>query len=315
MKQKEILDSVRLFELMPGKLIPVALLKSMLPTTEAALFFAKVYDLDYAKVSTLLVELFNTSDVIQELLCGDHSTQLQDYIVGIVEDGLLIDDYDTQFIDAPPPAEVLPEVWKMAEVTVAQSIKDVAQQLSGTLHMMPSKQGQMVFQTMAKMNAQRPTIGVHKAAIQHQPLPDSLVILDVSGSMSEPTVQNIINEVVALSYEANATLAIVSDHCFWWEPGTYDVQSVLDRAEYWGTHYETLAPLFIDRDWGTVITIADYDSSVSAGDSLKRRCNSKVGTVLDMSLVNRPTYLGECIAQFADELRPLLIGTGRWVLQ
>lgn len=250
--------------------------------------------------------LFKT-DVMEALMSGAHSTELQDFIVSICEEGNLVD-AEPDFVASKPPAEVLPEVWKMAEVEIAKSIKEVAAKLSSTLHLMPSKQGKMVFKSMMQLNAQRPTLGVHKAAIAHEAVPNALVILDVSGSVSQPTVQAIINEVVAMSYEANATLAIVSTNCFWWDPGTYNVTDVLAKAQYGGTQYETLAPLFKDRDWGTVVTIADYDSSTSSQRYLKNNCNSKVGTVLDISLVNQPSFLAECIAQFADKLQPLLIG-------
>ena len=306
MKTSDIARSVDLYELKPGHMIPVKLLAELLPNTEAALFFAKVYDFGYKKTSDLLYLLFKT-DVMEALMSGAHSTELQDFIVDICEEGNLVD-VEPDFVATKPPAEVLPEVWKMAEVEIAKSIKEVAAKLSSTLHLMPSKQGKMVFKSMMQLNAQRPTLGVHKAAIAHEAVPDALVILDVSGSVSQPTVKAIIDEVVAMSYEANATLAIVSSNCFWWEPGTYNVPDVLAKAQYGGTQYETLAPLFKDRDWGTVVTIADYDSSLSSQRYLKNNCNSKVGTVLDISLVNQPSFLAECIAQFAEKLQPLLIG-------
>ena len=81
---------------------------------------------------------------------------------------------------------------------------------------------------------------------------------------------------------------------------------VLAKAEYWGTHYEQLVPLF-EKDWGTVVTIADYDSAPYAKQALSG-CVGKVGTVLDISLVNRPTFLAECVGQLADEVKPLLVG-------
>ena len=165
----------------------------------------------------------------------------------------------------------------------------------------------MVFETMAKFNKQRPSIGMYQASIKHEQVADVLVILDVSGSMREDTIRAIVDDVVGLSWEAKAHLAIVSNNAYVWEPGSYNVDDVLAMAEYGGTQYEMLAPL-LDRDWGTVVTIADYDSSMSSQRYLKNNCNSKVGTVLDISLVNQPSFLAECIAQFADKLQPLLIG-------
>jgi hypothetical protein len=139
------------------------------------------------------------------------------------------------------------------------------------------------------------------------------VIFDVSGSMTESTVRAIAPEVVALSWKANASLAIVSDTCRVWDPGTFTVDDVLREAEYSGTHYETLLPL-LRRDWGTVITIADYDSSQDAKTHLRENAFGKIGQVLDLSLVSRPTYLAECVGQFADKVTPLLVGSSSYVL-
>jgi hypothetical protein len=171
----------------------------------------------------------------------------------------------------------------------------------------------MVFKTMHTLNKRRPTIGDYKARIHHARVPSQLVIFDVSGSMTEGTVRAIAPEVVALSWKANASLAIVSDTTRVWDPGTFTVADVLREAEYSGTHYETLLPL-MRRDWGTVITIADYDSSQDAKNHLRDNAFGKIGQVLDLSLVNRPTYLAECVGQFADKVTPLLVGSSDYVL-
>ena len=71
-----------------------------------------------------------------------------------------------------------------AEVEVAESIAKVANTLASTLDRLPSKEGQMLFKSMATLNHKRGTIGVHKASIVHQAVPDVLVIHDVSGSMT-----------------------------------------------------------------------------------------------------------------------------------
>ena len=166
----------------------------------------------------------------------------------------------------------------------------------------------MVFETMAKFNKQRPSIGMYQASIKHEQVPDVLVILDVSGSMREDTIRAIVDDVVGLSWEAKAHLAIVSDNAYVWEPGSYNVDDVLAMAEYGGTQYEMLAPL-LDRDWGTVVTIADYDSSLGAKQALAKR-KGRIGTVLDISLVGKPTFLSECVGQLADEVKPLLVAQG-----
>ena len=86
------------------------------------------------------------------------------------------------------------------------------------------------------------------------------------------------------------------------------MKDVLAKAEYGGTHYEQLKPLF-DQSWGTVITIADYDSSPSAMKTLAN-CKGHIGQVLDISLVSRTTFLAECVGQLADEVRPLMLAQG-----
>lgn len=306
----ELRQSLDLLELKPGKLVSWKALGSLLPDVETALFFAKAYDLDYAKLARLLERLFSSS-VLGALQHGDHSLELQDYLVDTIPEDVL-PQAAPSFVDAPPKAEILPYLWEQAETTIAQSIKDVALKLAGTLDLLPSKEGSMTFSHMAKLNKQRPAVGTYGASIKHKRQAENLVILDVSGSMNEDTVRGIISDVIALSWKANAHLAIVSNTCFHWEPGTYNVADVLREAEFAATRYEKLAPL-MQRNWGTVVTIADYDSSYGAKDLLAG-CTGRIGQVLDISLVNQPTFLAECVGQLADEVKPLLIAQSHVVL-
>ena len=299
-------NDMTLFEVKPDIYLSAGTLRRHLPTVELALFFAKVYQLDYTKLGQLLRMLFNTP-VVQALTEGSHSVELQDYLVETVPTEILAE--MQQFTSEPmPSSEVLVQLWKSLEVEVAKSIQEVANKLAGTLHLLPSKEGDMLFASMAKINRLRPTVGVYGAHIRHAPVPEVLVVLDVSGSMTEETIEAIIGDVVALSYNANASLAVVSNSAFLWAPGGYSVKDVLAKAEYGGTHYEQLKPLF-DQSWGTVITIADYDSSPSAMKILAN-CKGHIGQVLDISLVSRTTFLAECVGQLADEVRPLMLAQG-----
>ena len=299
-------NDMTLFEVKPGIYLSAGTLRRHLPTVELALFFAKVYQLDYTKLGQLLRMLFNTP-VVQALTEGSHSVELQDYLVETVPTEILAE--MQQFTSEPmPSSEVLVQLWKSLEVEVAKSIQEVANKLAGTLHLLPSKEGDMLFASMAKINRLRPTVGVYGAHIRHAPVPEVLVVLDVSGSMTEETIEAIIGDVVAMSYNANASLAVVSNSAFLWAPGGYSVKDVLAKAEYGGTHYEQLRPLF-DQSWGTVITIADYDSSPSAMKTLAN-CKGHIGQVLDISLVSRTTFLAECVGQLADEVRPLMLAQG-----
>lgn len=299
-------NDMTLFEVKPDIYLSAGTLRRHLPTVELALFFAKVYQLDYTKLGQLLRMLFNTP-VVQALTEGSHSVELQDYLVETVPTEILAE--MQQFTSEPmPSSEVLVQLWKSLEVEVAKSIQEVANKLAGTLHLLPSKEGDMLFASMAKINRLRPTVGVYGAHIRHAPVPEVLVVLDVSGSMTEETIEAIIGDVVAMSYNANASLAVVSNSAFLWAPGGYSVKDVLAKAEYGGTHYEQLKPLF-DQSWGTVITIADYDSSPSAKKTLAN-CKGHIGQVLDISLVSRTTFLAECVGQLADEVRPLMLAQG-----
>jgi hypothetical protein len=296
-----------------GRAFPKQFLIDALPDVETVLFFAKVYDLAPQDVTALL-NICVPSDVVTALTveADMHSLSLQDYVVEEFFDGDEWHYSDLSFLEclpgakAPVDAEILPEVWKNIELVIAQSIKDVASTISGTIEHMPGRTGSMVFQTMAKVNARRPTIGDYKAGFKHEQLKRVLVVFDVSGSMSEPTVRTIVDDVVGLAYEANAALAIVSNSAFFYQAGAFSTSQVLEDAEYGGTHYEMLVPLFTDQDWDAVVTIADYDSSPTAARALAR-CNSKIGQLFDVSLVDRSTYLAECLAPLADEVRPLLI--------
>jgi hypothetical protein len=315
MKQAEIYESSQLIELTPGVRFSLATLKKGLPNIETALFLARLYKLNAAELGHLLGTVFGEHDVVHALTLegGEHSSELQDYILELGYEYLL----EMGDITTGTPishGEVLPEMWKDLEVTIAKSIQEVADKLKGVIGALPGKNSEMVFQSLMTVNAKRPIIGDYKAKIHHAPQRENLVILDVSGSMSETTVKTIIEDVVALSYMANAHLAIVSDTATHWGPGEYSIDAVLNVAEYSGTHYETLAGLF-NQDWGVVVTIADYDSAAVSKTAIAK-CRGHIEQVLDISLVSRPTYLSEVVGQLADEVRPLLIAehslTGSW---
>lgn len=310
LNQQELKDSLTLFEITPGRKASIQTLANLLPDPETVLFFGKAYKMSARNLTELLGLLFRTS-LLEELKQGGHSEELQDYIVGIVPDIERV--APGAFIETAPQSALMDALWESIDVTIAKSIQKVAENLGDVLDALPGKEGRMTFTTMNTLNKRRPTIGDYRAQIVHPPVQNQLVIFDVSGSMSEQTVRSIAPEVVALSYKANAKLAIVSNTCRVWDPGTFSVADVLREAEYGGTHYETLAPL-LRQDWGTVVTIADYDSSLSAKEFLRMNASGKIGQVLDMSLVNRPTFLAECVGQFADKVTPLLIGNSSFVL-
>ena len=312
MKKHCLSEALEIISLKPGVSVSMGTLKQILPDVETALFFAMVYKLDVVQLRRMLVTLFNTNQTVREFLEGNHSVDLQDYLVETVPD--MVAEGVVRFDNAPPPqGAILPEMWDSIEIKVASSIVEVADKLAATLDRLPGKEGRMVFQHMQVLNRNRPTIGDYRAAIDHPVVNDNLVIFDVSGSMTEPTVKAIAEDVVALGYKANAHLVIVSNTARHWEPGSYSVDTILSEAEYMGTHYEMLVPLFTDQDWDAVVTIADYDSSLDAKHALAR-CNGRIGQLFDVSLVNRSTFLAECLAPLADEVRPLLIGSTQYPL-
>lgn len=310
----ELRRQLDLYEVKPGVRFSVSALRDLLPDVETVLFFGKVYELNARQLGELLLKVLDTD--LATALFGEgayHSNELQDYLL----DDVLPDMYgvnlgDLTFGEFPPKGEILPHVWESLQVEVANSIKAVAAKLESVVGLLPGKQGDMVFSSLMQMNAKRPTIGDFKARVHHPPTKENLLILDVSGSMSEPTIRQIIDDVVALSYTANTHMAVVSNTTTYWLPGSYGVDDVLRACEFGGTHYETLAPLF-ERDWGVVITVADYDSSPSAKQALAT-CSGRIDEVLDISLVNRPTYLAECVGQLAAKVSPLLTGNSDYVL-
>ena len=150
-----------------GRAFPKQFLTDALPDVETALFFAKVYDLQPSDVAQVL-QICVPSDVVQALTneAYNHSQSLQDYLVEQYQD----EHGDWHYADieviagqpgtkAPVDAQVLPEVWKNIELTIAKSIAEVAASISTTIEHMPGRTGEMVFQTLAKMNARRPTLG------------------------------------------------------------------------------------------------------------------------------------------------------------
>ena len=305
LSSKDVRHALTPFEF-NGRQASWAALSRLLPDIETALFFGRAVKLPYDKLGELLQGLFKTS-VIDALTTGDHSTELQSYVIDTLPPDLEHIARRTNFVADSGHGEILPHMWEAIEIGVADSIGEVAAKLSTVLDSLPGKAGVMSFQHMMQLNRRRPTIGDYKAVVKHPTRSKNLVILDDSGSMSESTIRAIASDVVALGMKAEATLALVSNTTRVWTPGTYSVQDVLNAGQYGGTHYETLAPL-LDEPWGVVVTIADYDSAYNAFTYL--RSNVTRGTIeklLDISLVGKPTYLAECVGQFAKEVEPLLV--------
>ena len=300
-------EKLAVVEVAPDTFVALDNIKEWCPTVKDAIFFAKVMNMDYEKLSNLLYQLFQT-DVVRALMNGNHSTELQSYIVDTVPDYVQEQIGSIGYSDEEdvPDTELLPELVESVKLEVAHAIQEVGRKLSKTLLAMPSQQGKMLFQSMAVMNSRRPTVGDYRATVVHERVADTLVILDDSGSVTEETIRAIIGEVVGLAWMHKAHLALVSNTARHWAPGAYTVQDVLAKGEYGGTHYEQLMPL-LNRDWGTVITIADYDSSRSAKRAIST-CTGRIGQLLDVSLVSQPTFLGECLSQLADDAKPIMLG-------
>ena len=318
--ERELKDSLTLFEFAPGKRASIKVLADLLPNIETALFFGQVYHLSEVYLRELLLTLFKKPFFTALLDSAEqHSTTLQDYVLPMLTVAET-EQYRNHLSEVPPAgghvvpdSELLVAAWEAQLTEVAESIETVANKVAGVLDLLPSKYGTMTMQHLRQLNTQRGSIGKYAAQITHQRNIDRLVILDVSGSMSEGTVRAIVGDVVALAYKANATLAIVSNNTYYWSPGEFTVGSVLSTAEFGGTQYETLIPL-LQQDWEKVITIADYDSSQHAKSLIRETSFGHIGEVLDMSLVNRPTFLAECVGQLAQSVRPFLIGTSHRVL-
>ena len=286
-------------------------LRELLLDVPTALFFANAYKLPRKDVVELLSRLFDLP-VLSALQEGGHSEELQDYLVSIFPEEMTVNVFPGK-AEAPkaaaPNKELLLPLWEAAQVELAASIQEVADRLGKVLASLPGREGHMAFKTMAKMN-RRGTVGSFDAFVQHQAAPKpNLVILDVSGSMTEATVATIVEDVVRLAWGADAWLAIVSDSCFVWEPGSATVQSILASAEYRGTRYEELLPLFLEREWGVVTTIADYDSSGRVKSVFDQKARGSIETLLDLSLVERPTFMAEVLGILAKEVKPLMVGT------
>lgn len=307
----EVSHKLEIFEFAKGRKAGWGTLQKLLPDFETALFFARAYEMDYTQLGKLIRGVFPGNDVVRALSEGTHSTTLQSYIVDTVPTDVLRQ-AKPDWVPTPPPAQFLPALWESVDLVIADSVKVVANKIGGIIDSLPSKEGKMVFQTLAKMNRQRPTIGVQQLGIHHQRTERNLFILDDSGSMTASTIRRIIDDVVASAWKVNATLALVSNSARVWEPGTYSVDQVLAAAEYRGTHYEMLVPL-LNEDWSTVTTIADYDSSYGAKEAIAK-CTGSIDTVLDLSLVNRPTFLAECVGQRARNVEPILVATTSHVL-
>ena len=304
------MSDLDIMEVAPGVIFPVSWLRKTLKKPVHAVKFGKAFNLRTHELSSLLRLLFPNSDVVEALTLSAkyHSNQLQDYIVSLGYEYLIADGEVAVAPEDPDDDGLLVEMFEQARITVASTFDEVAEAIDDVMGAMPGKQGRMAIKSVLKANRRvQKKLGVDEVQIVHGHHPDNLVIFDTSGSMTEEWVEKLVDAVVNMAMQANAHLAIVSSTSRVWRPGEYDTNSVLSEAEYAGTHYETLKPLFDGRQWGTVVTVADYDSALGAKRELAKSDGS-IELLLDISLVHRPTFLAECLEHMAKETRPILVG-------
>lgn len=303
------MTDLTLISVTKGRRWPLAHLKKTLKSPVWVVRFAKAFGLDAYEFGALLRLLFPDVDIVKALTLegGDHSASLQTYLVDLGYDSQMFPGLvPEQTVEPDPEVDLLAEMFEELEVKLADGLDDIVYEVADLMTDMPGKEGRMGLKSLLKVDRKiQKRLGVHEAQIIHAHTPPNLVVLDVSASMSEETIKRIVDAVVSLANRADAHLIIVSDTARTWKPGEFDTGSVLAESEFSGTHYEKLAPAF-DRNWGTVITIADYDSGWDAKD-LIAQCKGRISLLLDISLVNRPTYLAECLGQLADEVRPLMV--------
>ena len=275
---------------------------------ELAVFFADLYKLTNRQFSDLLDICGLDRTVWDALVEGGHSTELQDYGLDLDEE------FDITVLQGTGQVAVKDDValvalFEAAAVVIADSIQEVADALGNKLGSLPVGEAQMMFSALHSFNVKRNSIGDFKAGIyrdRSKAKSKVLVILDDSGSVTPGTIEAIADDVVQLSYSVNASLALVSSTTRYFQAGTFNTQDVLAVAEYEGTQDETLAQV-LSEDWDEVITIADYDSSPYAKQSLAANASCRIKKIWDIGLENQSSYLAECLSQFADEVSPIVI--------
>lgn len=308
------MSSLDIIRLSDQTAISVSALRRLLPDITTALFFCKAYKLSNHQVRELLPKLFPDSEVLRTLLteASAHSQELQDFVVDLYPTEIQYGEVLPEEGQEPPSETILAELFREASVTIADNLQVLANKLMTAIDRMPGTAGRMIFRNLAHVHRARGSIGTFEARIDHSRTSRSLVILDVSGSMSKETVDAILGDVLALTKKADAHLAIVSNNAFLWKPGEATMQAVLSASEFRGTQYASLIPV-LQGTWDTVITIADYDSSRDTRTAIARDCKSlKIRQLYDMSLVDRPTFLAECLEFAAEQTQPLLVCNNRY---
>ena len=313
----ELQTALTVVEVRPGMKVGLGVLRSSITDLAEFAHFAAIFKLSEHEARELYTTVFpgTRGGFSWAALVSDvaHSTTLQSYIVetapqDVVEMYGELSEKKKRKIPTPSQ-DTLARLQGIEQLTVAPSIAEVALKLHGAIEHLPVTQASMTLAAMLKFNTQYNTVGTYGAKIvRPNRVHPNLVVLDDSGSMSEQTIKAIIDEVVALGHHANAHLVLVSNTARHWTPGTYNSKSVLREAQYSGTHYESLSPLFLNQQWDTVITIADYDSSWSACEYLLRESGStSIRELIDISLVSKPSFLAECLGQFAQSAKPMVI--------
>ena len=313
-RQLDSHKSVQLVALNNGKAhISLGSLASLVPDVEALMFFGQLYKIPGRELIRYLQMIFEGT-VLDLIADHQYSEELQDYMIeDIIPNVYQLGREQVTFEEKD--TTILKYLFQDVAIPVLESIQELADKIALTIDKLPNDEGKMVFQHMARFNAKRNTIGQFQANIIHQNRLPNLVIFDDSGSVGKETVRALAEDVVALGYKANADLVLVSDTARYWPRGTYTVERIVQEAEYSGTRYETLLPIFTGSVWGHVITIADYDSSYQVRqkflDLKGQAVQPTVEKVLDISLVQRPSYLCEVVGILARNVEALSLTAPR----
>lgn len=285
-------------------------LEDILTSLEVTLFFAKALELSVNDRSRLIRAIHKT-DLIDELLNGEHSIDLQDYGIDDPDNWVPTDEW----VDALPVESMVPDsefllsIFDDIKVVIASTFVEFTTMLAEVMDAIPSDQAQLMLEDAAKLNYKTNTFGTTQVSVAPiMSLPNAL-ILDDSGSVTRQTFEALVSEYVAVANTHQMHVILVSNTARHFAPEEVSVANLMSVAQFGGTHYEELIrnDILGNMEWGTVITIADYDSSPAAAQVLQN-ARGRIGLLLDLSLVNRRTYLSEVIGHLADDFKQVLVG-------
>lgn len=277
---------------------------------DGMILFGQLYKLNAQQLMHLAQIVYGGENFVDMLTSGDHSYTLQSYTEHIageldVEQTITFSEEKT----VPERDSLLTELFAAHQVGITSLVVEIADKFSKFLNTLPGHESKLEVMRLNKVNRRTGLPVSQRARIEYSNLLPNLLIIDVSSSQGSALIASIVDNCIDLAVKYDMHLGIVSHIAEWYVPGTYDRDAVMNSpCMNGGTSYKALADIGVaSENWGTVVTVADFDGQQYDRDAW-HKAGGSVDHVVDISTVTKQSWLSEVVAvQSPNDVQQLVV--------